>query len=95
MVQCLDTKQTIISLSESQTNFLIYILIKFVVKGVDRLLSRPMPTIRCEPSIGETEAVARELFTQFTREQFTSEGITSPEIDEQLQEFHWFVFYWI
>jgi len=46
-----------------------------------------MPTTRSQPSLDETEAVARELFTQFTREQFTYEGISQSEIDQQLQQF--------
>ena len=45
-----------------------------------------MPTIRCEPTIGETEAVAAELFAQFAREQLDREGICDPDIDQQLQE---------
>lgn len=46
-----------------------------------------MPTVRSQPSLHETEAVARELFTQFTREQLHSEGISFSTIDEQLQQF--------
>jgi hypothetical protein len=45
-----------------------------------------MPTIRSQPSLDETEAVARELFTQFTRDQFTNEGLTQSEIEEQFQQ---------
>ncbi len=45
-----------------------------------------MPTTRSQPSLGETEAVARELFTQFTRDQFTNEGLTPLEIEEQFQQ---------
>ncbi|CAG2169894.1 unnamed protein product [Oppiella nova] len=43
-------------------------------------------TISSEPSLVETEAVARELFTQFTREQLTHEGISPSEFDQQIQE---------
>jgi len=45
-----------------------------------------MPTVRSQPSLDETEAVARELFTQFTRDQFTNEGLTPLEIEEQFQQ---------
>ncbi|CAG2111042.1 unnamed protein product [Medioppia subpectinata] len=46
--------------------------------------------IKCEPSLDETEAVARELFTQFTRDRFIAEGIITEDnhiIQQQIQEY--------
>lgn len=71
--------------SESNINSLTDNIINSSEQSFNGLVRR-MPTIRSQPSLIETEAVARELFTQFTREQLTHEGLNQSDIDQHLQQ---------
>ena len=49
-----------------------------------------MPSVRSQPSLDETQAVARELFAQLTVEQFHEEGFRQEEEERLMDEFHQF-----
>lgn len=53
----------------------------------------PMPTVRHFPSMAETEAIARELFTQFTRERLIHEEVNQAVIEEEFEYIYRYAIY--